>query len=299
MAINVSQPFHRTSANAVDDTLTLTKAEMLAVNDNLMPSKYLTVCQDDGFIYLYDKTNTVDGTTGKFRKFEGGGGATYTAGDGINIDNDEISTDNMQSGDIADVTYPLPTPGTGVTTLGGLSDVAISDPQANETLVYNSTTHAWENGEGGKTYTGGDGINIDANDEISTDNMQSGDMEEVISTLPGIQSKYHKYSTTEQIVGEWIDGSKIYEKTFVINNPTDNSTIQTGVANIVGCTNLVWISNVGVKTWSNCGWFSASDNYTIRFQIPSSSTDLKVRVTVNTSGLTITKLYATLIYTKA
>ena len=72
MAINVSQAFHRTSANPVDDTLTLTKAEMLTVNDNLMPSKYLTVCQDDGFIYLYDKSNTADPTTGKFRKFEGG-----------------------------------------------------------------------------------------------------------------------------------------------------------------------------------------------------------------------------------
>lgn len=26
--------------------------------------------------------------------------------------------------------------------------------------------------------------------------------------------EYHKYSTNEQIVGEWIDGSTIYEKTF-------------------------------------------------------------------------------------
>lgn len=76
MAINLSQAFHRTSANAIDETLTLTKAEMLAINDHLMPSKYLTVCQDDGKIYLYDKSNTADPTTGKFRVFEGGGGGT-------------------------------------------------------------------------------------------------------------------------------------------------------------------------------------------------------------------------------
>lgn len=69
MAINVSQSFHRTSANPVDDTLTLSKAEMLAVNDNLMPNKYMTVCQDDGKIYVYDKTNTSDAETGKFRKY--------------------------------------------------------------------------------------------------------------------------------------------------------------------------------------------------------------------------------------
>lgn len=82
--INVSQAFHRTSANPIDETLALTKAQMLATNDNLMPSKYMTVCQDDGAIYLYDKSNTPDVATGKFRKFEGGGGggtagSVYTA----------------------------------------------------------------------------------------------------------------------------------------------------------------------------------------------------------------------------
>ena len=73
MAINISQAFKRTSANPVDESLTLTKAQMVAVNDNLMPSKYFTIGQDDGNIYLYDKSNTVDPTTGKYRKFEGGG----------------------------------------------------------------------------------------------------------------------------------------------------------------------------------------------------------------------------------
>lgn len=70
--INVSQSFHRTSANAIDDTLTLTKAQMLAINDNLMPSKYLTICQEDGKIYLYDKAATPSVETGKFSVFEGG-----------------------------------------------------------------------------------------------------------------------------------------------------------------------------------------------------------------------------------
>ena len=72
MAINVSQAFHRTSANPIDESLALTKAQMLTVNDNLMPNKYFTVCQDDGKIYLYDKTNEPDVETGRFREFEGG-----------------------------------------------------------------------------------------------------------------------------------------------------------------------------------------------------------------------------------
>lgn len=74
MAINVSQAFHRTSANPVDESMALTKAQMLTVNDNLMPDYYFTICQDDGDIYMYDKSATPSVTTGKFSKLETGGG---------------------------------------------------------------------------------------------------------------------------------------------------------------------------------------------------------------------------------
>ena len=72
MAISVSQPFHRTSANPIDETMALTKAQMLLVNDNLMPQYYLTICQDDGAIYLYDKSATPSEECGKFHKLEAG-----------------------------------------------------------------------------------------------------------------------------------------------------------------------------------------------------------------------------------
>ena len=69
-------------------------------------------------------------------------------------------------------------------------------------------------GGGGATYTAGDGINIDENNEISTDNMPSSDMSEVASPMPSVMSRRFKYSTEEQVVGEWIDGKPIYQKTF-------------------------------------------------------------------------------------
>ena len=72
MAISVSQAFHRTSANPIDETMTLTKAQMCLVNDNLMPQYYLTICQDDGAIYLYDKSSTPSEECGKFHKLEAG-----------------------------------------------------------------------------------------------------------------------------------------------------------------------------------------------------------------------------------
>lgn len=74
MAINVSQAFKRTSANPIDETFALTKAQMKTVNDNLMPAYYFTICQEDGKIYLYDKSATASATTGKFTEFSGGGG---------------------------------------------------------------------------------------------------------------------------------------------------------------------------------------------------------------------------------
>jgi hypothetical protein len=77
-------------------------------------------------------------------------------------------------------------------------------------------------GGGGTTYTAGDGIDI-TSDVISTDNLQSGDMDDVVTPLPSIPARYHKYSTDEQIVGEWIDGSPIYEKTLDITETSISS----------------------------------------------------------------------------
>ena len=55
---------------------------------------------------------------------------------------------------------------------------------------------------------------------ISPDVMQSGDMDDVITPLPSVQPRYQKYSTEEQIVGEWIDGKPLYEKTITFTAPT-------------------------------------------------------------------------------
>ena len=107
MSINVSQSFHRTSANPVDDTLTLTKAEMLAVNDNLMPAKYFTICLDDGKLYLYSKTNEMSEETGKFRVLEGGGGGGGTS-DYTDLDNKPQINGNTLVGDKSNADLGIP-----------------------------------------------------------------------------------------------------------------------------------------------------------------------------------------------
>lgn len=39
--------------------------------------------------------------------------------------------------------------------------------------------------------------------------------DDVINALPSSPSSEHTYSTEEQIIGEWLDGTPVYEKTFV------------------------------------------------------------------------------------
>lgn len=73
--ISLPQGFKVGAAEAVDSRLTLSKAEMLATKDSLMPTVYLAVCKDDNAIYIYSKDNSIDPETGKFRVYENGSGS--------------------------------------------------------------------------------------------------------------------------------------------------------------------------------------------------------------------------------
>lgn len=74
MANLITAPFTGGGAFPVDERMEKSKAEMLTTNDNVMPENYLCLCKDDGQIYIYNKNNTFDEQTGKYRLFESGGG---------------------------------------------------------------------------------------------------------------------------------------------------------------------------------------------------------------------------------
>ena len=67
MPIRINTGFEVGAPLPLDSRFELSKAEMLAVNDNVMPALYFALCTDDNAFYLYAKTNTVDQHTGKFR----------------------------------------------------------------------------------------------------------------------------------------------------------------------------------------------------------------------------------------
>ena len=68
MAIQLPQGLQINAKQAVDIRLVMSKAMMLAQDDNLMPVKYLTICVDDGKLYLYDKNSEPNPETGKFKE---------------------------------------------------------------------------------------------------------------------------------------------------------------------------------------------------------------------------------------
>lgn len=76
MAIQLPQGFNIGSIEPIDSRLVLSFGDMLSINDDIMPDTYLAVCNDDGKLYVYKKSNTVDPTTGKFRLQSGGSGGS-------------------------------------------------------------------------------------------------------------------------------------------------------------------------------------------------------------------------------
>lgn len=379
---------------------------MLTVNDNLMPNKYFTVCQDDGAIYLYDKTNTADPATGKFRKFEGGeslpsGGTTgqllakksstdgdvewktVEGGDSIQVEElpeasvDElgkiyqyigehgihtdfaddavnnfvgegqyyyysIANNNIQlrgqttGSGIIKCTQPLTNRSTiqitktynGVatniftnktrigTTVGGndvyespdwgrASSVEIIDLSqfAEETLyisfrvevtqinsgqvdVYTISSVLYDapdihtKGYFYKCVSDGESTPTYSWEESPTffveDSMPAEDMAEVASPMPSVMSRRFKYSTEEQVVGEWIDGKPIYQKTYEFN--TVSGTNSLGMT--INPENVINFFGIVVNSENQCQALNCQHpNYQDRYGLLTylTSTDIVMR----------------------
>lgn len=72
--ININTGFSLGAGVPLDSRTYLTKAEMLAVNENIYPDYLLVTCSEDGFLYMFDKNmdpSEVSATTGKFKLFAG------------------------------------------------------------------------------------------------------------------------------------------------------------------------------------------------------------------------------------
>lgn len=216
MSIKVSQTFERTSAQPIDASLTLTKAQMVATNDNLMPDYYFTICQDDGKIYLYDKTATPSATTGKFTEFSGGGSSDvkfFTTTDTLNK---EINgTKVVAAADLPGITWSDLVVGSSVIkdakgTMGLVT--AITGTTSVTVTTATTSTPTVE-----LTQAEYDALATKDPDTIYfiTDSQPNG------GTCMGAYDTI--YSTTEHVVGSFM-GKPLYQKTLVQVLPTIEDT---------------------------------------------------------------------------
>ena len=150
----------------------------------------------------------------------------------------------------------------------------------------------------------------DEQTEVEVDVMSSEDMDDVVTPLPSVGARYHKYSTEEQVVGEWIDGKPIYEKTIVFPKSSlasNEHTYTHGIADV----DIIWfdLANSFIKeTQTNSMWSLASAN-----NINNTASGYKVfTVWISSSGMSINigtavmdritnhggTMYVTLRYTK-
>lgn len=125
---------------------------------------------------------------------------------------------------------------------------------------------------------------------ITPDVMQSGDMDDVLTPLPSVAPKKEgiKYSTTEQVIGEWIDGKPIYQKTWTGLNLSlePNSWVNSG------------ISNSGIE--QAVSGYAYSDTNGVVFPVlvnPKAIGKTTIQI-AQTRATTITATHLTLQYTK-
>jgi hypothetical protein len=176
------------------------------------------------------------------------GGSTYTAGDGIDIANSEISVNyDSNTLDIVSqalaVKNPLP---------------ASTSSDANKVLKVNSSgTPEWAVGGGGGTYTAGTGIDIDQNNAISVENplpsSTSADEGKVLKIDANGDPEWATGGGT-QVQSDWKEADTT-DPSYIQNKPTvmgltagSNVTITEGVSSItIAATDTTYTAGTGIS----------------------------------------------------
>lgn len=122
--------------------------------------------------------------------FQNGGGGGSNTLDGLSDVNLTTPTDGQVLAYDANADEWVNSSSASPSSIASMSDTDIQSPTNGQTLVYNGTSGKWENASGGGGST-------------------------------------HTYSTTEQVVGTWIDGKPLYEIVVqYTTTPTSNGWTQ-------------------------------------------------------------------------
>lgn len=218
-----------------------------------------------------------------------------------------------------------------VAPLADLPDVNLTSPTNGQVLKYNSTSSKWENanesggGSGGHTIVDEDGTSLtqrtnlqfngaylednstDDTTEVNVvrsmtraefDQLSANEKQGIIEiTDEAGNGVYHEYSTTEQIVGKWVDGSTLYEKSYTVAQlpaVQDNVDISYNITNLG---EVVSLSGIMINSTSH---ISIMLPYTVssEYSVLLTAYETYIRIGVN-SDRSAFKAIVTIRYTKS
>jgi len=220
--------------------------------------------------------------------------------------------------------------GGGSSSLAGLSDVNLTTPTDGQVLTYDGNSSEWVNANAGGG--GGDVMDVEVNGVSVVDGNKVAKItsyKEVTQTqydaLPATKltdgiayfikdapNNIFSFSTNEEIVGTWITGKPVYQKTYNIGSKTIPAQGSSLYVNIDTDTTKEFINGFGTYKWTNNGvtysYFIGSTifndaNTTDVFKsqfIKTSNVGLRAKFTqkVSSSPVSITDFVVTIQYTK-
>lgn len=136
---------------------------------------------------------------------------------------------------------------------------------------------------------------------VSLNKLAAGEMDDIVNPLPSVKSPYAKYSTSEQIVGEWIDGKPIYQKTISNTISCDTNLVVTEKSIDISSLNIDKMIDIkatnSVASMPLVMWNGASNmTYVIRVYYNISTGDLVI--SANRKANDGQDIYITIQYTK-
>ena len=219
------------------------------------------------------------------------------------LTNNQITAKNLKG--FYDRIYPYlgVKPSSGFTPVGTVITVMGTTPPEHyvecngQELLINSylTLAGYFNDQfGASNYFGGNGTSTFAVPDLRSSEVSDAMFCIAIKNIYIETIEKQTYSTTEQVVGTWIDGKPIYQKTInfgALPNAT-SKTVAHGISNIDRITSYDAIMSDGTDFQTlNCCWTNGSNN--IRSSV--NKTNVTITSTYNVTGY---NAYVTIQYTK-
>ena len=180
----------------------------------------------------------------------------------------------------------------GAPSIAELTDVEISEAAEGDILVYNS----------------GDWINM-ANNITNLNDVEVADIEDgqvlawdeaesVFKNVDMSGSGSISYSTTESVIGTWVNGKPVYQKTIEFGALPNNTTkeVAHGISNLARIVSLTGAAtNTTTRTSIPIPFVHRS---TISTQVQIAITDTQIQIVTATNQSAYNETYITLQYTK-